>query len=195
MRGIRFRLVLPIVLGCVAIALMVWEFHNEHVIEAMGMGWDTGPPVWPYETSWILLQAINAPAYFLDSPLFMLLGLKSGQAQLLLEFPTILLWWWFIGWRIDFGLLPRRHVRHSKVYAFALGGISVGFSYFVAHLIVNQVRFWFEYGHIFWKGQAILLLRNAGILGWCLLLGFWSTAAALRFALSTQDVGDSDGSQ
>src|SRR6266403_4232519 len=111
MRPLRFRLLLPLVFGCLAIALTAWEFHNERVIEAVGMGWDTGPPIWPYQTAWILLQAINAPAYVLDLPLCTLLGVRTTQACLLLELPTILLWWWFIGWRIDFGLLPQRSVR------------------------------------------------------------------------------------
>jgi len=90
MQPLRFRLLLPVVFGCLAIALIAWEFHNESVIEAAGMGWDTGPPIWPCQTSWILLQAIDAPAYALDLPLSMLLGVKTNQARLLLEVPTIL---------------------------------------------------------------------------------------------------------
>ena len=30
----------------------------------MGMGWDDGAPVWPYQTPNILLFTLNTPAYF-----------------------------------------------------------------------------------------------------------------------------------
>lgn len=75
------------------------------------MAWDTGPPIWPYQTSWILLELINAPAYVLGLPLYVFFGARSIQEKWPLTFPATLLWWWFIGWRIDFGLLPKRNVR------------------------------------------------------------------------------------
>ena len=76
----------PIVFGCIAGALIFWEVHNERIIEAMGMRWDMGPPFWPYQASWTLLQGINAPAYLLDMPVSILFGLKSGHAKLLVNF-------------------------------------------------------------------------------------------------------------
>jgi hypothetical protein len=148
------------------------------------MGWDTGPPIWPYQTSWILLQAINAPAYALDLPLFMLLGVRTSQARLLLELPTILLWWWFIGWRIDFGLLPEKNVPQRRFWGAVLGVASLGFWSCATYLVVEQVRFWSEYGERSWRGPMLFLMRNAGILCWCLLLGFWSGAATVRFTTS-----------
>jgi hypothetical protein len=191
MRPLRFRLLLPIVFGCLAIALTAWEFHNERVIDAAGMGWDTGPPIWPYQTSWILLQAINAPAYALDSPLCMLLGVRTNQACLLLELPTILLWWWFIGWRIDFGLLPQRSVRQRRLWGTVLGVASLGFWSCAIYLVAQQVRFWSEYGERGWRGPVLFLMRNAGILCWCLLLGIWSTAATVRFTTPLRNRSDS----
>ncbi len=178
MRSIRFRLALPIIFGLISIALIAWEFHNENVIQAMGMRWDTGPPVWPYEASWILLQGINAPAYLIDLPVFMLFGLKSGQMQLPLELPTILLWWWFIGWRIDFGLLPTLNSPHRKWHAVGLGVLSLGFGCFVTYLVFDQIQFWSEYGTV--TGQLLRFMRYAGPLGWCVLLGSWAAMAGIR---------------
>jgi hypothetical protein len=181
MRRLRFRFLLPLVFGCLAIALTAWQFHNDSVIEAMGMGWDTGPPIWPYQTPWILLQAINAPAYALDLLLFTLLGVRNNQARLLLELPTIFLWWWFIGLRIDVGLLPQGNLRQRRLRGTMFGIASLGLWSCATYLVVEQARFWSEYGALGWRGPVLLLTRNAGILCWCLLLGLWSTAVALRY--------------
>jgi hypothetical protein len=188
MRPLRFRLLLPLVFGCLALALTAWEFHNERVIASVGMGWDTGPPIWPYQTSWILLQAINAPAYALDLPLFLLLGVTTDARLLLgVEVPTIFLWWWFIGWRIDFGLLPQREVRQRGLWGAVLGVASLGFWSCATYLVLQQVKFWSEYGERGWSGPMLFLMRHAGILWWCLLLGFWSAAATVRVATSFRD--------
>ncbi len=134
------------------------------------MGWDTGPPVWPYESSSILLQGINAPAYALDLLLFLLLGVRNNQARLLVELPTILIWWWFIGWRIDFGLLPRRDARKRGVWGTGLAVLALGFWSCIAYLVVQQVRLSSDYGETGWRGPILFLLRNSGILCWCFLL-------------------------
>lgn len=178
MRTIRFRLLLPIIFGLVSFALSAWEFHNEQVVQKMGMGWDTGPPVWPYQASWILLQGINAPAYLIDLPVFMAFGLKSGPPQLALEFLTILVWWWFIGWRIDFGMVPTQNTRHRKWLAVGLWAISVGFGCFLAYIVADQLHFLSEYRTV--TGQLLRLMRNAGLLIWCLLLGAWAAIAGFR---------------
>ena len=41
---------------------MAWDLYNEGIIAQTGMGWDTGAPIWPYQTPAILLFAINTPA-------------------------------------------------------------------------------------------------------------------------------------
>jgi hypothetical protein len=178
MRTIRYRVVLPIFFGLVSFALIAWEFHNERVIQSMGMAWDTGPPVWPYQASWILLQGINAPARLMDLPVIAAFGLKSGQQQLALELPTILVWWWFIGWRIDFGLVPTQISLHRIWQVVGLWTISLGLFGFLAYLIADQLHFWSEYGTV--TGQLMRLMRSAGLLIWCLLLGTWTAIAGLR---------------
>jgi hypothetical protein len=36
--------------------------------KSMGMGWDTGPPLWPYAAVPLFSYAINTPAYVISSP-------------------------------------------------------------------------------------------------------------------------------
>jgi len=102
---LRFRVVLPISLGSVTIALMLWDFHNQHAIEAMGMGWDTGAPVWPYQASSLLIRIVNAPAFVLAFPFFFLPHMQLENARYPVLFTVVLLWWWWFGTRIDFGIL------------------------------------------------------------------------------------------
>ncbi len=149
-------MVLPIFFGLVSFVLIAWEFHNERVIQSMGMAWDTGPPVWPYQASWILLQGINAPVRLMDLPVIAAFGLKSGQQPLALELLTILVWWWFIGWRIDFGLVPTQISLHRIWQAVGLWTISLGLLGFLAYLIADQLHFWSEYGTV--TGQLMRLM-------------------------------------
>ena len=59
----RYRIFLPVTQGALGTALIIWNVHNTRVIESMGMAWDMGAPIWPYQASWLLLVGINAPAY------------------------------------------------------------------------------------------------------------------------------------
>jgi hypothetical protein len=75
--GIRFRLVLPLVFGFLAAVLMTWDYENNRMVGLMGMGWDMGPPFWPYQTICLLLFTINAPAFVLSMPILKLLNLQT----------------------------------------------------------------------------------------------------------------------
>ena len=73
---IRFRLVLPLVFGFLATVLMTWDDENNRMVGLMGMGWDMGPPFWPYQAIYLLLFTINAPAFVLSMPILKLLTFK-----------------------------------------------------------------------------------------------------------------------
>jgi|SRR5215510_1182921 len=80
--------------------LLIWDLYNERVIAAMGMGWDTGPPVWPYQAPAILFFSLNFPAYFVSVPVANALGLNA-PVHYLVVFPTAVLWWWLFGLTFD----------------------------------------------------------------------------------------------
>lgn len=100
--GTRPRIILPLVMGIVNLPLVLWDIHNAHVIQSMGMAWDTGAPIWPYQTSDILLRLLNAPAYSIAVPIANLSGL-AAPAHLFLVVPAILIWWSFLGFALDRG--------------------------------------------------------------------------------------------
>ena len=45
-----FSTILPVVVGVVSAALIAWDIHNQRIIAFTGMAWDTGAPLWPYQT-------------------------------------------------------------------------------------------------------------------------------------------------
>lgn len=99
----RLRVALPSVIGVLSLPLVIWDINNARLIESMGMAWDTGVPLWPFEASDILLRLLNAPAYSIAMPIANWLRL-AAPTHLLVVVPAILIWWWFLGLVLDRGL-------------------------------------------------------------------------------------------
>jgi hypothetical protein len=55
--------------------------ENNRMVGLMGMGWDMGPPFWPYQAIYLLLFTINAPAFVLSMPILKLLNLQTLSLQ------------------------------------------------------------------------------------------------------------------
>jgi hypothetical protein len=100
----RLRIALPAVIGSLSIPLILWDIHNARVIESMGMAWDTGAPIWPYQASDILLRLLNGPAYSIGMPVANVLRLPAPM-HFVLVIPAILIWWWFLGSTLDRGMV------------------------------------------------------------------------------------------
>ena len=90
-------------MGIISLPLVLWDIHNARVIESMGMAWDMGAPIWPYQASDILLRLLNGPAYSIAMPITNLLRL-GAPAHLVLVVPAYLIWWWLLGFTLDRGL-------------------------------------------------------------------------------------------
>jgi hypothetical protein len=168
---------LPLLFGCVSGLLIIWDLHNNRVIASMGMAWDTGPPVWPYEASWIALLTLNAPAYVLSEPLFSLFNPQTAPDRYPLLFPVIVIWWWWLGRRIDRGLLPSQPHPHrwwmtAVLLTAALGLYCVGIAF-----VLDYIRWWSQYGAV---GFNLRLLRTAGPALWCFLIAVTLTMSVLR---------------
>ena len=110
-------MVQPLVFGFLAAVLMTWDYENNRIVGLMGMSWDMGPPFWPYQAIYLLFFTINAPAFVLSMPILKLLNLQTLSLQYGVWFPAIVGWWWWIGTRIDFGILGRGRFRYGKLIA------------------------------------------------------------------------------
>lgn len=124
MMQVPYRILLPTVLGSISGALVLWDLYNLRVIQSMGMAWDTGAPIWPFEAANLILSALNGPVYVLSSPLFLMPHLNLQERRYPVLLPAIIIWWWWIGTRADSGILGLRrwpHPRRTVVAAVVLG--------------------------------------------------------------------------
>jgi hypothetical protein len=171
----RYQIILPLIFGTVSGLLMIWDLHNVRVIEGMGMAWDTGPPVWPYEASRIALVWINAPAYAISAPFLFIFNLRTPVQRYSLVLPSVLMWWWWLGRRIDFGLLPSRSHRQRWRISVSLIVVASILCYIGIQAILDYARSWSEYGHL---GSG--LLPSIGPTVWCLAIAAALILSAFR---------------
>src|SRR5271157_4254772 len=127
MHRIRYRIILPIIFGCLALFLFGWEYENDRVVASMGMGWDTGPPIWPYLAVPLFSHAVNAPAYIISWPILKLLNPRTDWLQYVAWFPAIVALWWWVGTYIDFGLLGCRRDSRRRLKTGILLAASLAF--------------------------------------------------------------------
>jgi hypothetical protein len=145
---------LPTAVSALSAILTAWDIYNAKIIASMGMAWDTGAPIWPYQTSDILLRFINLPAFLVGMPLAKLLKL-SAPAYHLLVFPCGIVWWWFVGSRLDHRTMDRpRHRRWVVFVALALcSGLLLSAA--MAEL-VGLFHWWAKYGAWQWNLNTLV---------------------------------------
>jgi hypothetical protein len=178
----RFRVVLPVSLGIISVALIIWDLYNLRVIRTMGMAWDTGAPIWPYEASLLVQQTINAPAFVLAAPFFLLPHMQIMEVRYPVLLPVIVLWWWWLGTRIDFGILGRQRFRRPKLFAFFLAVVASALLYTCTRLITDAVHRWLIYP----PPHLLLLTRTAGLVLWSFALAFGCLFGTLRLFQRSQ---------
>jgi hypothetical protein len=176
----KYRVLLPLVFGVLAAALIVWDFYNESVIESMGMAWDTGAPIWPYQTSWMLLFAVNTPAYIISAPIFKLVHIEYFTARYPILFMSIIFWWWWIGSLLDFGFLGKRRYLHPKRWIILLAIAFVALVCAAALFGVERAQLWLKYNYQRSFNDYLSLLTTIGPLFWCLAAAFGTAIAALQ---------------
>jgi hypothetical protein len=80
---------------------MAWGLYAEWRC----VGYDAGKPFWPCETPDFFLNLLSAPPVILAQHLANFWGTAPSYFPYALELPLIFGWWWFVGTRLDFGLL------------------------------------------------------------------------------------------
>jgi hypothetical protein len=180
----RLRIILPSVIGVVSLPLVIWDIHNERVIVSMAMAWDTGAPLWPYQTPDILLRLLNGPAYFITIPIANVLRLVA-PSHYLLVFPAILIWWWLLGLRLDRGL-----VTTNSRWRWPVVSVLVVFAalllWAATFISAEAFRWWFQYAEGFRAVNALLMMtRFLTPAVWCVFLTFLVATAAKRVATRT----------
>jgi len=175
----HWRLILPTLQGFVALLLMVWEQHNSRVIESMGMAWDTGAPMWPFQTPEILLVILDAPAYLLAAPICAIAGFRTIETRHPVILAALILVWFLVGWSMDFSLILKRWARKPKTLLLVFLTTGTFGLYASIYLAIDGIRWWFRYGG-FTISSLLIFLRAVGPLPWCALIAVVSARNLLR---------------
>ena len=128
------------------------------------MGWDTGAPIWPYETPWVAFEIINAPAVLAGSLVNDILGLQGfGQRLPALLIATLLLWL-CVGTAIDRGVFPR--LIRTPLGRLCIVGLALASSGVGIALAAGAIQWWSSYGD--WSFSGILkVARIIAQATWC----------------------------
>jgi hypothetical protein len=161
-------------MGIASLPLVLWDIHNERVIASVGMGWDMGAPIWPYQAADIVMRLINCPAYSIVMPIANWLRL-AAPTHLFLVIPAILIWWWFAGFTLDRGL-----ARWSLI---AMSVVLVTLLLWSAAAIPAVFRLWPDYSASHVLPATLLLLRFVTPVAWFILLASLSLVQAKRVLL------------
>ena len=171
-------------MGILSLPLVLWDIDNERVIESMGMAWDTGAPVWPYQTSDILLRLLNFPAYFVAMPITNVLRLFATR-QYLIVFPTILLWWWFLGLQLDHGLVIAKSRWRWPVFSF-LVVLAVLLLWAATSISAESFSWWFKYAGLSGGLSALLMMtRFLTPAAWSVVIALLAATASKRVATAS----------
>lgn len=170
MRHWKWRLWLPGVLGCATAGLMAWERANARVIASMGMAWDTGAPMWPYQTPEILLAILNAPAYFIAAPVWRTFSLNSAEQRHPVLLVASVALWFIVGRAID----DRRRGRKRTLMPLWLRLLVVmaagAVAYVGAREVFDGAVWWSKYGELH-IARILILVRIVSFVPWCLAVG------------------------
>lgn len=177
----KLRILLPCLIGTISFLLVLWDVHNQAVIASMGMRWDTGAPLWPYQTPAIVLYFLNYPTHCIVQPMANHLDLTTPKHYLLI-FPATLLWWWFFGLEVDHSLVWNRRGQEWLLFAILIAvgavllwGATISFG--------DAIRWWFQYGQGLWTSQILILLEKLAPAVWGFAVSSMVAVAAKRAAL------------
>ena len=165
-------------MGVTSFGLIGWDIYNQAVIRSMGMAWDTGAPLWPYQTPDTINTALSAPAYLLANPLANLLGLQMPHRYFVV-FPAIVLWWWFVGWYLDRRTTKsaehRTNLLSILLCLLAIALLSAG-----AYQFWIAIEWWATYSRSLLSSTNIILLRLLTPAAWTAIFGTVALFAAVR---------------
>lgn len=176
----RYRIKLPIVFGAIGLALLGGDLYAERVLES-------GPVqpdflVWLDFASFWLMAGLFFPIQVIGGLTLWAIGIPPSHVSdmSLLPFGAVL--WWWIGNRLDFGVLPTHRWRWSSAWAAVLGLVGLILAAWgVLGAAIQIKRGGHCSGHGFGDDHLVVILVS-DILSWAWIFGLavWSFAAGIR---------------
>jgi hypothetical protein len=157
---------------------MCWERYNAKIIMSVGMGWDTGAPMWPYQTPEIFVATLNAPAFVIAAPVWIAFNLQTmEQRQPAILLATVVLWF-LVGRSVDEREFRRQYNRSTWVRALLIG-VAVIAAAIGTFLIKDGARWWPTYDQI-QLSSLLILMRKLAAVPWCMAIAILGTRLAIR---------------
>ena len=160
-RRMPYRVLLPLAFGLLSAGLIGWAVYEDAICRF----YDAGRPFWPCETPHALLNSLSAPGIAVFKLIFHR-WYGYGLAWYLAEWPFVLIWWWFAGTRLDFGLLGTGRYRWRKTW---IGGL-LGAVLVLVALSVEIVRESVAWHRQYPDSSSLRTVGTGWVLVW--LLGF-----------------------
>lgn len=158
---------------------MAWGLY----VERRCVFYDAGRPFWPCEAPDFALRLLSAPPIVVALLLANTWRTAPSYFAYITELPLILLWWWFVGTRLDFGILGVGRYRLRRVWlSFFIASFALLLSVF-AWLQWEDVQFYRTYPYV--AGNPYLAsIKNMKLLPSRL----WLLVLILAFGLAAQRV-------
>lgn len=179
MRKIQFRVWLAFVFGVLSIVLMALGLY----VERRCVFYDAGRPFWPCETPDFTLKLLSAPPMVVALPLANMWRTAPSYFTYVVELPLIVLWWWFVGTRLDFGLLGVGLYRRRRVWLGIFIALIGLFLTFFGWLLWEDIQFYRSYP-IFDANPYLASIKNLRLLP----LRLWLVVLILAFGLAALQV-------
>jgi hypothetical protein len=155
------------VFSLMSVALMAWDWHESF----RRMFFDTGAPLWPYQTPTCLLLLFDAPALVLSRLVLGFAELGRIPMTYLVQLPFVVVWWWFVGTRVDFGLMGGRRHRHPRLLATSLSFLVAALILFLGLEVKSEIFYWnYMKSHGWAPELTIRDVLDAGSILWSFVL-------------------------
>ena len=133
---------MPIIFGVTALVLVSWGFRADYACRFD----ECWRPFWRCDAPDFFLSAINVPAVICSRLLVYswvssLVNDFSFRLVYFIELPAIILWWWFVGTRIDFGLLGTVAYRRRRTWIVITTGATIVLVATLAWSISEEITF------------------------------------------------------
>jgi hypothetical protein len=180
MRKIQFRTWLPIVFSLASVCLMAWGIYAQ----ARCWTYDSGRPFWKCEAPDFFIELLSAPPVLLSRPLTNAIDNFPSYFPYLVELPLIFLWWWFLGTRLDFGLLGVGSYKYRRSWISPYSTLIVLLVALLSWSLGEDIQFFEKYSYLSVNPYlgAIADLRWLPLRLWLLILIVGLGLAALRLA-------------
>ncbi len=170
-RRMPYRVVLPVVFGLLSAGLIGWAVHEDVACRF----YDAGRPYWPCEAPNGLLNLLSGPGIALFLLMFRWWH-GYGLVWYLAAWPFVLLWWWFAGTRLDFGLLRAGRYRWRKTWIGGLLGVVLA----LVALSVESVREYLAWHRQYPDSSSLPTVRTGFVLVWLVGLAMACVLASVR---------------